>query len=53
MVLTGKDEKEVLDRITEFRKEFKARPLKKDSKRANNMTKYTSRRKSRNKYLDT
>ena len=43
MVLTGKDEKEVLDRITEFRKDFKARPgwEKGSPKRANNMTKYT------------
>ena len=43
MVLTGKTEKEVLDRISEFRGEFKARPgwEKGSPKRANNMTKYT------------
>ena len=44
MVLQGKDEKEVLDRISEFRAEFKARPgwEKGSPKRANNMTKYTA-----------
>ena len=42
-VLLGKDEKSVLDRISEFRAEFKSRPgwEKGSPKRANNMTKYT------------
>jgi hypothetical protein len=44
MVLQGKDEKIVLDRISEFRAEFKAMPgwEKGSPKRANNMTKYTA-----------
>ena len=44
MVLQGKDEKEVLDKISEFRAEFKNRPgwEKGSPKRANNMTKYTA-----------
>jgi DNA polymerase elongation subunit (family B) len=43
MVLTGKNEKDVLERISEFRSEFKSRPgwEKGSPKRANNMTKYT------------
>ena len=42
MVLSGNDEKKVLDRISEFRAEFKAMPgwEKGSPKRANNMTKY-------------
>ena len=44
LVLTGKTEKEVLDKISEFREEFKSRPgwEKGSPKRANNMTKYTA-----------
>ena len=44
MVLTGKEEKDVLERISEFRAEFKSRPgwEKGSPKRANNMTKYTA-----------
>jgi DNA polymerase elongation subunit (family B) len=43
MVLTGISEKEVLEKISEFRAEFKSRPgwEKGSPKRANNMTKYT------------
>jgi len=44
MVLSGNEEKKVLDRISEFRAEFKSRPgwEKGSPKRANNMTKYTA-----------
>ena len=44
MVLQGKDEQEVLERISSFREEFKSRPgwEKGSPKRANNMTKYTA-----------
>ena len=44
MVLQGKEEKEVLEKISEFRAEFKSRPgwEKGSPKRANNMTKYTA-----------
>jgi DNA polymerase elongation subunit (family B) len=44
MVLQGRDEKEVLEKISEFRAEFKSRPgwEKGSPKRANNMTKYTA-----------
>ena len=44
MVLTGKSETEVLEKISEFRAEFKSRPgwEKGSPKRANNMTKYTA-----------
>jgi DNA polymerase elongation subunit (family B) len=44
LVLTGKTEKEVLDKISEFREQFKSRPgwEKGSPKRANNMTKYTA-----------
>ena len=43
MVLTGKNEQEVLEHITTFRAQFKSRPgwEKGSPKRANNMTKYT------------
>ena len=42
MVLTGKEEKEILDRITEFRREFKQRPgfEKGAPKRANKIGHY-------------
>ena len=45
MVLTNKNEKEVLDRISEFREEFKARPgwEKGSPKRANNVTEYLAK----------
>ena len=51
MVLTGKTEKQVLDRIGEFRSEFKARPgwEKGSPKRANNVTKYTDEEKKKGK----
>jgi len=44
-VLTGTEEKEILDRITEFRREFKARPgwEKGSPKRANNITEYQAK----------
>ena len=47
MVLTGKTEKEVLDRISEFRSEFKSRPgwEKGSPKRANNVTEYWEKEK--------
>src|SRR6056300_1730177 len=51
MVLTGKTEKEVLDKISEFRADFKARPgwEKGSPKRANNMTKYTGEEEKKGK----
>jgi DNA polymerase elongation subunit (family B) len=44
MVLTGHTEQQVLEKISEFRAEFKSRPgwEKGSPKRANNMTKYTA-----------
>jgi len=44
-VLTGANEEEILDRITEFRTEFKARPgwEKGSPKRANNITEYQAK----------
>ena len=49
MVLIGKTEKQVLDKIGEFRSEFKARPgwEKGSPKRANNVTKYTEEEKKK------
>jgi hypothetical protein len=46
-VLTGSGEKEILDRIVEFRTEFKARPgwEKGSPKRANNITEYEEKEK--------
>ena len=42
MVLTGKNETEVLERISEIHRIVNPRPVgRKDPKRANNMTKYT------------
>ena len=42
MVLTDKTEKEVIDRITEFRREFpRASDMKKDPKRANKIGHYS------------
>jgi DNA polymerase elongation subunit (family B) len=51
MVLTGMTEKEVLEKISEFRAEFKARPgwEKGSPKRANNMTKYTEEENKKGK----
>jgi len=51
MVLTGMTEKEVLEKISEFRAEFKARPgwEKGSPKRANNMTKYTAAEEAKGK----
>ena len=51
MVLTGKSEQEVLQKISEFRAEFKARPgwEKGSPKRANNMTKYTAAEEAKGK----
>ncbi len=51
MVLTGKTEKEVLDRISEFRAEFKSRPgwEKGSPKRANNVTDYWEKEKKQGK----
>jgi hypothetical protein len=45
MVLTGKEEQEVLDHITKFRTTFKARPgwEKGSPKRANNVTEYQAK----------
>ena len=45
LVLTNKSEKEVLDRITKFREEFKARPgwEKGSPKRANKVTEYLAK----------
>jgi DNA polymerase elongation subunit (family B) len=44
-VLTGSEEREILDRISEFRTEFKARPgwEKGSPKRANNITEYQAK----------
>jgi DNA polymerase elongation subunit (family B) len=51
MVLTGSDQKLILDRITEFRGEFKSRPgwEKGTPKRANNITSYRARAEKSNK----
>ncbi|NBP01643.1 MAG: hypothetical protein EBU90_16210 [Proteobacteria bacterium] len=50
-VLTGSTEKEILDMITEFRTEFKARPgwEKGSPKRANNITEYEAKEKKSGK----
>ena len=50
-VLTGATEEQVLQSITDFRAEFKARPgwEKGSPKRANNMTKYTEEEKKKGK----
>ncbi len=50
-VLNGADEKEVLDRIVEFRTEFKSRPgwEKGSPKRANNITEYEDKEKKAGK----
>jgi DNA polymerase elongation subunit (family B) len=50
-VLNGSEEQEVLDMITEFRTEFKARPgwEKGSPKRANNITEYESKEKKQGK----
>jgi len=51
MVLTGKQEREVLDKISEFRTKFKARPgwEKGSPKRANNITDYEAKEKKAGK----
>jgi DNA polymerase elongation subunit (family B) len=51
MVLTGSNEQEVLDYITEFRVAFKARPgwEKGSPKRANNITEYEAKEKRQGK----
>jgi DNA polymerase elongation subunit (family B) len=51
MVLTGNTEEEVLEKISEFRAEFKSRPgwEKGSPKRANNMTKYTEEENKKGK----
>lgn len=51
MVLNGAQETEVLDRISEFRTEFKARPgwEKGSPKRANNITEYEAEEKKKGK----
>jgi len=51
MVLTGKTEEQVLEAITNFRAEFKAKPgwQKGSPKRANNVTKYTELEKKQGK----
>ena len=51
MVLTGKEEQEVLDHITQFRSVFKARPgwEKGSPKRANNVTEYEAKEKKAGK----
>jgi len=51
MVLTGSQEQEVLDYITEFRTEFKMRPgwEKGSPKRANNITEYEAKEKRQGK----
>jgi DNA polymerase elongation subunit (family B) len=51
MVLTGKNEKEVLDFITKFRTEFKSRPgwEKGSPRRANNITEYDAKEKKQGK----
>jgi len=50
-VLNGADEKEILERITEFRTEFKARPgwEKGSPKRANNITDYEEKERKQGK----
>lgn len=50
-VLNGAQEKEILDRISEFRTEFKSRPgwEKGSPKRANNITKYQNKEEDRGK----
>ena len=50
-VLNGAQEKEILDRITEFRTEFKARPgwEKGSPKRANNITEYQAKEEKQGK----
>jgi hypothetical protein len=50
-VLTGHEEKEILDMITEFRTEFKARPgwEKGSPKRANNITEYEEKERKQGK----
>ena len=50
-VLTGSEEQEILDRISEFRTEFKARPgwEKGSPKRANNITEYEEKEKKSGK----
>ena len=50
-VLNGSGEKEILDRISEFRTEFKARPgwEKGSPKRANNITEYEAKEKKAGK----
>ena len=50
-VLNGAEEQEVLDRISEFRTEFKARPgwEKGSPKRANNITEYAAKEKKMGK----
>jgi len=50
-VLNGAEEQEVLDRISEFRTEFKARPgwEKGSPKRANNITEYAAKEKKQGK----
>ena len=50
-VLNGAEEKEILDRIMEFRTEFKARPgwEKGSPKRANNITEYENKEKNAGK----
>ena len=51
MVLTDKQEQEVLERISEFRSEFKARPgwEKGSPKRANNITEYGKKEEAQGK----
>jgi hypothetical protein len=51
MVLTNNTEQQVLDRISEFRAEFKARPgwEKGSPKRANNVTEYWEKEKKQGK----
>jgi hypothetical protein len=50
-VLNGSEEKEILDMISEFRTEFKARPgwEKGSPKRANNITEYREKEKKQGK----
>jgi len=51
MVLTGKEEKEILDEIVEFRSEFKSRPgwAKGSPRRANNITEYQEKERKAGK----
>ncbi len=51
MVLVGKDEKEILDEIVEFRSDFKSRPGwgKGSPRRANNITEYQEKEKKAGK----